>query len=311
MNDPTTTNDSMPDLLNKTWSTIPSCSKDGESGHVGNVPHVIQQATNCEARAEDISLLAAGGLTPQEEQEVRAHLATCDACRERFEQLQSVCSELRAAKPECDAVRFDLSAVASDQELVRNKLAIEDDSSIDRYVEIRAKTPLAPMGRGAGGEGQLQSDRVPRSPSPLTPLPKGARGTDSSSEFLNPTINSRAPQASLGRAIKQETREPEAKPSPQRHLGLIAAVVASVLVMLGLLSITGRRPASESPLRVIDVAQDSPTQSVPSEPTKQPTLLALRQAAAESDEALDRLMAQTSVPMFSQPLNAQSLWVEQ
>lgn len=172
-----------------------------------NDPTTTNDSSHCEARAEDISLLAAGCLTAREEREVRAHLATCDACRERFEQLQSVCAELRSAKPECDAVRFDLSLV---------------------------------------------------------------------------TI---------------------AKPSPQRHLGLIAAVVASVLVMLGLLSITGRRPASESPLRVIDVAQDSPTRSVPSEPTKQPTLLALRQAAAESDEALDRLMAQTSVPMFSQPLD--------
>ena len=142
-----------------------------------NDPTTTNDSTSCEARAEDISLLAAGCLTAREEQELRAHFATCDACREHFEQLQSVCAELRAAKPECDVVRFDLSAVASDQELVRNKLAIEDDSSIDLHVEIRAKTPLAPMGRGAGGEGQLQSDRVPRSPSPLTPLPIGARGT--------------------------------------------------------------------------------------------------------------------------------------
>ncbi len=249
-----------------------------------NDPITRNDSTNCEAQAENISLLAAGCLTAAEEQEVRAHIATCEACRERCEQLQLVCSELRAAKPECAAVRFDL----------------------------RAKTPLAPMGRGSGGEGQLQFERGPRNSSPLAPLLIRARGTDSSRELFNPKINSRAPQVSLRHAVKQETCEPEAMPTPQRHLGLIAAVVASVLVMLGLLSITGRRPGAESPLRVIDVAQDSPTHAMPSEPTKQqPTLLALRRAAAESDEALDRLMAQTSVSMLSQPLNAQSLWIEQ
>jgi hypothetical protein len=180
-----------------------------------NDPTTTNDLRLCEARAEDISLLAAGCVTTQEEQEVRAHLATCVACRERFEQFQLVCSELRAAKPESEAIHFDIGLV---------------------------------------------------------------------------TIT---------------------KPGPQRQLGLLAAVVASVLVMLGLLSITGRHPATQSPLRVNDIAQVSPTQAVPAEASKQPTLLALRQAAAESDEALDRFMAQTSVPMFSQPLNAQSLWVEQ
>ena len=38
-------------------------------------------------------------------------------------------------------------------------------------------TPLAPLGRGAAGEGQLAPGFNNKCPSPLTPLPKGARGT--------------------------------------------------------------------------------------------------------------------------------------
>lgn len=178
-------------------------------------------SNSCDARAEEISLLAAGCLTTQEEQELRAHLATCDACRERFEQLQSVCSELRAAKPELDAVRFNLSAVTT-------------------VVAI-------------------------------------------------------------------------AKPISQQRLGPIAAIVASVLAMLGLLMISGKGPTPKSPSRVIDVTQGSPAEAVPivSQPmAQQPTLLALRQAAAISDDALDRLMTQSSVPMFSEPISTHPLLQE-
>lgn len=172
-------------------------------------------AADCEARAEDISLLAAGCLTAQEEQALRAHFLTCDACHERCDQLQSLCLGLRAAKPECDAAHLGPSIVTT------------------------------------------------------------------------------------------------ARPSASRRVGLVAAVVASALVLLGLLSIGGRGPAPGAPSKVVDVAHDSPTETVPAE-TKvpQPTLLALRRAAEESDEALDRLFAQTSAPMLTEPLSSQSLWQE-
>ena len=169
-------------------------------------------AANCESRAEDISLLAAGCLTFQEEQALLAHMVTCDACRERCKQLQSLCSDLRAAKPDCDAAHFEPSIV---------------------------------------------------------------------------TV---------------------ARPNSRRLLGLVSAIVASVLLLLGLLNISGRRPSRESPSRVIAVTRDLPNHTVPAEPTvQQPTLLALRRAAEESDEALDRLLAQTSAPVLSEPLDAQSL----
>lgn len=53
----------------------------------------------CETWAEAISLLAAGCLTSEEEHELQQHLAGCDACRERFDQVAVVCEGLRVARP--------------------------------------------------------------------------------------------------------------------------------------------------------------------------------------------------------------------
>lgn len=170
---------------------------------------------NCEARAEDISLLAADCLTSPAEQHLRIHLGTCNSCRERFEQLQALCLDLRAAKPVGNAIPFD-----------------------PRFVTI-------------------------------------------------------------------------AVPNSQRRFGYIAAVVASVLVLLGLLNLSVLRPTPESPSRGHDIARNIPIQMAPLVPTvQQPTLLALRRAAEESDESLDQLLAQTSTPMFSEPCTTQSLWLE-
>lgn len=54
----------------------------------------------CESLAEAISLLAADCLTPDEQVEARRHLTICPACRERFEQLVSICTGLQDARPE-------------------------------------------------------------------------------------------------------------------------------------------------------------------------------------------------------------------
>ena len=53
----------------------------------------------CESRLEASSLLAAGCLTAEEERNARQHLATCSACRERYEQLVAVCAGLQNARP--------------------------------------------------------------------------------------------------------------------------------------------------------------------------------------------------------------------
>lgn len=48
----------------------------------------------CKHWAEALSMAAAGCLSSYEEREVRQHMETCSACRERFRQLTEVCSAL-------------------------------------------------------------------------------------------------------------------------------------------------------------------------------------------------------------------------
>ncbi len=72
----------------------------------------------CEDWAEPISLAAAGCLSPDEDQEVRRHIETCSACRERFRKLTQLCgtlAELRlpSNSAETAIVERVMSAVAS------------------------------------------------------------------------------------------------------------------------------------------------------------------------------------------------------
>lgn len=69
------------------------------------------QYPTCESRAEAISLLAAGCLTPEDEYDLRQHLAICTVCREQSEQITFVCSGLRKAKH--FAATFNVSALVS------------------------------------------------------------------------------------------------------------------------------------------------------------------------------------------------------
>ena len=57
------------------------------------------EPTPCESQAEAISLLAAGCLEPQDESTLRQHLLQCVTCRQRFEALSAVCTNLRTAPP--------------------------------------------------------------------------------------------------------------------------------------------------------------------------------------------------------------------
>ena len=73
---------------------------------------------NCELWAEPISLLAAGCLSTDEEQDVRRHFETCPDCRERFGQMTQLCGALAEAQlpvnvAEATIVERVMSAVAS------------------------------------------------------------------------------------------------------------------------------------------------------------------------------------------------------
>jgi outer membrane lipoprotein-sorting protein len=72
----------------------------------------------CEPWAERISLAAAGCLSPDEEREIRRHIETCFACRERSRQLTELCGVLAGARLPADRaataiVERVMSAVAT------------------------------------------------------------------------------------------------------------------------------------------------------------------------------------------------------
>lgn len=75
---------------------------------------------NCELWAEPISLLAAGCLSTDEEQEVHRQVETCSDCRERFGQLTQLCGAIAAAPlpvnvAEIAIVERVMSAVACEE----------------------------------------------------------------------------------------------------------------------------------------------------------------------------------------------------
>ena len=186
----------------------------------------------CEAWSESIGLLAAGCLTSSEELEVRQHLAGCDACRETYSQLVSVCAGLHAA---CS------TSVPLDLDIASRALAeIENDMS------ARAQ---------------------PAWPS-----------------------------------------------SPSRWKGIAPALAACVLIAVVWRSFLGPSSTLEVvehlPPVVPSVVEQAPPEQVAITPvveTGPPTLMALRRAAAESDEALDRLLVQSCRSLQSSRLDLHAL----
>lgn len=171
----------------------------------------------CEHRREVISLLAADCLTRQEECDLREHLAVCDACRRRFEEITTVCSNVRTAKP-----------------------ALKPES-------------LLAMERS------------------LQHLPR--RGNQAA-----------------------ENRRPVA-----RRAALLAA---AVLVLAGVLRPFVSQQPDHGPTPPTDIVA-MPSHGAPAETSdlRLPTMLALRRAAAESDDSFDLLLARYSDPSLLEPLN--------
>jgi hypothetical protein len=56
----------------------------------------------CSTHRKPIALLAAGALGPQEEQSLRAHLATCEGCRGYYEEVSNAAQKLKAVEPRAD-----------------------------------------------------------------------------------------------------------------------------------------------------------------------------------------------------------------
>ena len=121
----------------------------------------------CEPWAEQISLAAAGCLSPDEEPEVRRHIETCSDCREHFRQLTELCGALVEARLPADGtataiVERVMSAVASEPSQL-------GPLSLWERVRVRANSvkdmpsppaPLRAPTEGWSGEGSLSDARA-------------------------------------------------------------------------------------------------------------------------------------------------------
>lgn len=104
-------------------------------------------------------------------------------------------------------------------------------------------------------------------------------------------------------------------PSPARTAGQnrfanwrVAMLALVLLVMVGVLSPFALRQTDRTDITEQQAVVQEPPRVTPEESgSPLPTLLALRRAAAESDESLDRLLAQYSETLLSEPFRFQSM----
>lgn len=101
-------------------------------------------------------------------------------------------------------------------------------------------------------------------------------------------------------------RSPASMARPRRSAARRNAMLATaVLVFAGILSHFALRPKEH--MERPDVVQESPQAALKESDVPLPTLFALRDAAEESDESLDRLLARYSRPLLTQPLYPHAL----
>jgi outer membrane lipoprotein-sorting protein len=113
----------------------------------------------CELWAEPLSLAAAGCLSPNEERDVRRHLETCSACRERLEQLTRLCGVLAEARLPADraeraVVERVMAAVASDQSrrpVVRTRAEMLHPALLTRFLDTWRWIMRSPAFRVSAG----------------------------------------------------------------------------------------------------------------------------------------------------------------
>ena len=93
----------------------------------------------CRPWAEPISLLAAGCLSPDEEQNVRQHIDSCSRCRKRFHQLTELCgaivdAQLPAERAETTIAQRVISTITSESvEMVQPQLL---SRSLDKWRKL-------------------------------------------------------------------------------------------------------------------------------------------------------------------------------
>lgn len=134
---------------------------------------------------------------------------------------------------------------------------------------------------------------------------------------LTTSLRSVKPAVDTSHLLKIEQNFPRVQPSvhwSRRGVaaGLISSllVAATILVLVGLLNPFSSHDQPPSVVRTVDVIPASPSQIGTEDfvSPSMPTLIALRRAAVESDESLDKLLTQYSEHIFSDSPRSQSLW---
>ncbi len=99
-----------------------------------------------------------------------------------------------------------------------------------------------------------------------------------------------------------------AKDVTQKHRSVplrVAMLASAAMVLIGVLSQLAFRQADDNPDKPTAIVQLRPhVAPVETADLQLPTMFALRRAAAESDESLDRLLALYSKPSLLEPLNS-------
>ncbi len=93
-------------------------------------------STPCESWEEQISLLAAGCLSPDEEKAVRQHIASCGPCQTEFEQVTGLCKHLKEI-PSVELPWSDSVVKATITEITRSQKAVMHPLAASPHAEKR------------------------------------------------------------------------------------------------------------------------------------------------------------------------------
>lgn len=141
--------------------------------------------------------------------------------------------------------------------------------------------------------------------------------TRTMSQVADARTGSREPLATPVPAMSSRPRATGRQAVAERRLSSWAVVILTLATCVTAVAILGRWSRHVVP-RKLDIVQDvSPGPAVATNQATQddvaslgPTLAELRQAAAESDEALDQMLSRRSISLSAESFSSRSLWQE-
>src|SRR5919199_2543060 len=96
----------------------------------------------CEEVHPNLGPYVLGGLAPEEETEVRRHLAFCPSCREKLKEFEEVSQALKAAPPLADPPSYLKDEILS---YVRAEEPSSSREELPTSRDFRSKSPSLPL----------------------------------------------------------------------------------------------------------------------------------------------------------------------